>query len=132
MDPSRPLLLGLLAAAAACASWTPGAEFADPARPQAFEPRGETRTSCASIPDLRLSGERVFLLSGCDPQVAVFRRDVLAGSETELLGSCELPCADMPGVGVFAYSIAPTDAEGLVGEPTPEIFVSVETSTDPR
>jgi hypothetical protein len=132
MDSPRPILLGLLATAASCASWTPGAEFEDPASPQPFTPSGEADVVCAGTPEVRLAAERVLVLRGCSPRVAVFRRDVLEGSDPELLGWCDLPCADQPGNGVFAYSIARLDDEERAGQRSPEIFVSVETSTGPR
>ena len=132
MDASRPLLLGLLATAASCASWTPGAEFADPASPRPFESSGESDSACAGTPDVRLAEGRVFVLRGCAEHVAIFRRDVLQGSGPEPLGSCDLPCVDGPGSGVFAYSVARLDAAGRVSDRSAETFVSVETSTDAR
>lgn len=132
MDPSRPLLLGVLIALGACASWTPGAARHEPTNPTAFEPAGSFAADCTGTPDVRAVGQRALFVDGCAPRVAIYRRDVLGGGGTVLIGSCRLPCADEPGDGVYAYSFARL-TDGLeVGNRCEETFVSLEDSTAAR
>ncbi|MFT6399793.1 MAG: hypothetical protein ACJAYU_004562 [Bradymonadia bacterium] len=65
------------------------------------------------------------VIEACELEVALFRRDVLAATEPELLGRCTLPCIDTPGPGFFAYATAVVTAEGT-GPPSIETFVNVE------
>lgn len=132
MDPSRPILLGILIAIGACASWTPGTTREQPAGLDALDPTGFGEAECNGTPDVRVVEARALLIEGCHHDVAVYRRDVLSAGEPTLIGRCALPCADAPGEGVFAYSLARIDSEMKVGPRSEETFVSLESSTGAR
>ncbi len=125
MDTSRSLLLGVLVLFCACASWTPHAQFEEPNTPVPLVADAPVGVRCSEAPHLRPTADSVVVLGACEDVVALYRRDVLAGGDSELLGSCAIPCTDTPGPGFFAYATAALRPDG-VGPTSIETFVSVE------
>ena len=135
MDAPRSILLGLLIAGpGACASWPTvesSASATDAPLRSALPPERLAEPRCDTPPIIRGVADGFAVLEACEPTVALYRRDVVAGQAPEFLGICTVPCADPGPVdgSVCAYTTAglvDVDGELRAGPDSPEAYVTTD------
>lgn len=131
MDPARTLLLGLLGALTACASWPTNEGPRTRLTPTDLH-LANVAAPCEHGPDVRVVDDTVIVGSACDTTVVLYRRDATSDAPPIKLGLCQTPCTDasVQPDGVYAYATArvvnTSDAAPAHGPCSPETYVALE------